>query len=156
MGWKNIEKRIIVLTNTERTKRRIRPLRFNAKLHRAAKKHSKYMMRKKYLGHSGPNGNTPSARVHSENYGGYVRRHGEVLLSDDDIGENIVHYSHDSSRSDNWTAWLLFDSWMKNPRDWDNTLNEEYEDVAVAVIRRLPKGKTYYVTQVFAIGEVYG
>lgn len=156
MGWKNIEKRIIELTNAERTKHRLSPLRFNAKLHRAAKKHSKYMMRKKYLGHFGTNGNTPLNRVDSENYGGYHRRMGYQILYDDDIGENIVHYPHDSSRSDNWTAWLLFDIWMKNPSDNDNILNDGYEDVAVAVIRRLPKGKTYYVTQVFATGEVYG
>ena len=157
MGWKNIERRIITRTNAERQKRGLRPLRVDAKLHRAAKRHSKYMMRKKYLGHSGPNGDTPERRAESENYGGHMtdhkgRRH-YAIFWDGDIGENVVHYPHESSRSDDWTGWLIFDIWMKNQRDWDNILSEGYKDVAVAVVRRLPKGKTYYVTQVFGTGE---
>ena len=143
MGWKNIEKEVIRLTNVERTRRGIRSLNTNSKLHRAAKKHSKYMMRHRYLGHSGPKGNTPSDRARSEGYSRYV-------------GENAFHYPHSRSRSDRRTAHLLVKGWMDSPGHRANILNREYADIGVAVVRRLPRGRTYYATQVFGMGESYG
>ncbi|MCY4654675.1 MAG: CAP domain-containing protein [Dehalococcoidia bacterium] len=143
MGWNNIEKEVIRLTNVERTRRGIRSLNTNSKLHRAAKKHSKYMMRHRYLGHSGPNGNGPSDRAHSEGYSRYV-------------GENAFHYPHGRRRSDRRTAQLLVEGWMNSPGHRANILNRKYTDIGVAVVRRLPRGRTYYATQVFGMGEWYG
>ena len=144
MGWKNIEKEVIRLTNVERTRRGIRSLNTNSKLHRAVKKHSKYMMRHRYLGHSGPNGNTPSDRARSEGYSQYG------------VGENAYHYPHGRRRSDRRTAQLLVKGWMDSPGHRANILNREYTDIGVAVVRRLPRGRTYYATQVFGMGEWYG
>ena len=144
MGWKNIEKEIIRLTNVERTRRGVRPLNRNSKLHRAAKKHSKYMMRHRYLGHSGPNGNGPWDRARSEGYAWYG------------VGENAFHYPHSRRRSDRRTAQLMVDGWMDSPGHRENILNRTYIDIGVAVVRNLPKGRTYYATQVFGMGESYG
>ena len=146
MGWKNIENRIITRTNDARKIRGLRPLRFSPKLHRAAKNHSKYMMRNKSIVHD----------VTIEKYGGYFTdKKGRGRYEGGLIGVNVVHYPHDSSRSDEWTGWLIFDIWMQNQRDWDTILSDKYKDVAVAVVRRLPKGKTYYVTQLLG-REYYG
>ncbi len=144
MGWKNIEKEAIRLTNAERTKRGLRRLNSNSKLHRAAKKHSKYMMRHRYLGHSGPNGNKPSDRAQSEGYAWYG------------VGENAFHYPHNHKRSDRRTARLLVKGWMKSPGHRKNILRREYSDIGVAVVRHLPRGRTYYATQVFGMGDTYG
>ena len=144
MGWKNIEKEVIRLTNAERTKRGLRRLSSNSKLHRAAKKHSKYMMRHRYLGHSGPNGNKPFDRAQSEGYAWYG------------VGENAFHYPHSRKRSDRRTAQLLVKGWMKSPGHRENILRREYSDIGVAVVRRLPRGGTYYATQVFGMGESQG
>lgn len=144
MGWKNIEKEVVRLTNVERTRRGIGSLNTHSKLHRAAKKHSKYMMRHRYLGHSGPHGNTPSDRARSEGYSRYG------------VGENAFHYPHNRRRSDRRTAQLLVRGWMDSPGHRANILNREYTDIGVAVVRRLPRGRTYYATQVFGMGEWYG
>lgn len=143
MGWKNIEKETIRLTNVERTRRGVKSLNRNSKLHRAAKKHSKYMMRHRYLGHSGPNGNEPWDRARSEGYAWYV------------IGENVFHYPHSCGHSDRRTARLMVDGWMHSPEHRENILNRAYTDIGVAVVRNLPKGKTYYATSVFGMGESY-
>ena len=144
MGWENIEKEVIRLTNAERIKRGIRSLNSNSKLHRAAQKHSKYMMRHRYIGHSGPNGNKPWDRAQSEGYAWYS------------VGENVFHYPHSRKRSDRRTAQLLVKGWMKSPGHRENILNREYSDIGVAVVRRLPRGRTYYATQVFGLGESQG
>lgn len=141
MGWAKIEREVIKLTNAERTKRGLKPLKSNRKLHEAAEMHSEYMLENRYLGHYGPSGSEPWDRTELVGY------------SSRGVGENVFHYPYKHKRPDRRTARLLVKGWMESSGHRKNILSREFKDIGVAVVRRLPKGRTYYVTQVFGMGK---
>ncbi|MDX6739792.1 CAP domain-containing protein [Actinocorallia sp. A-T 12471] len=62
------ERKVLALTNKARAKAGCKPLKANAKLARAARKHSKDMVVKNYFSHTSKDGRSPWDRIKAEGY----------------------------------------------------------------------------------------
>jgi uncharacterized protein YkwD len=111
----------LCLINHQRTLHGERPLRANARLHRAAQAHSNSMAFDDYFEHVGPRGQTPLARMRAV---GYVSRR-ELSF---EVGENIA-----------WgTLWLatpraIVATWMASPGHRANILDPRYRETGIGV-----------------------
>jgi uncharacterized protein YkwD len=117
---------VLCLINRQRIAHGERPLRPNARLRRAAQRHTMSMAEGDYFEHVGPRGQTPLARMRSVGYissshAGY------------EVGENIA-----------WgTSWLatpraIVAAWMRSPAHRANILDPRYRDTGIGASPRLP------------------
>jgi uncharacterized protein (TIGR03000 family) len=121
-----MEKAILDLTNAERKKKDLPPLKPNAKLFAAARKHSENMARQEKLAHE-LDGKKPSDRVKEAGYaGGFV-------------GENVAYGVT--------TAEEVVAGWMDSEGHRDNILNKNFTEIGVGVGKA--SDGTLYFTQVF-------
>jgi uncharacterized protein YkwD len=121
------EKTLVDLTNKERQKNDLPPLKPNAKLFEAARAHSANMAKQKELKHE-LDGKDFATRVKEAGYA-YGR-----------VGENIAMGPKDFP-----TVMRL---WMESPAHKANILNKDYTEVGIGIARD-SEGVPYY-TQVFA------
>jgi uncharacterized protein YkwD len=128
VSMRRLQAAVLCLMNKERTKRRLRRLRRSADLSRAAGRHARDMVARRYFAHDEPSGPTVVDRIlHS----GYLERFGSWK-----VGENL-----------GW-GWgggaspaAIVASWMKSPPHRRNILNRKFRDVGVAVRLGSPRGK---------------
>ncbi|HYI35716.1 MAG TPA: CAP domain-containing protein [Thermoleophilaceae bacterium] len=59
---------LLCLLNAERRRRKLRPMRANARLERAARAHSRTMVQRRFFAHVGPGTMNPAARLRSTRY----------------------------------------------------------------------------------------
>jgi uncharacterized protein YkwD len=129
-----VERTVLCLVNAERTKRGLRRLRDNAKLGKAAAKHSRDMVRRSFFSHDSPGGTSPMARVKSAGYLAGARGYS--------VGENIAygtgHYA---------TPQSIVRNWMNSAGHKANILHRSYEEIGVGVALGAPgqgrRGATY-------------
>src|SRR5947209_6429181 len=93
--YDNVLEGLVEANNHERTEADLPPLKVNAKLEAAAKKHAKDMAEHKKMDHKGSDGSTPFERMEAEGY--HYRR----------AGENIAY--------GRFTLERLMKGWMDSP-----------------------------------------
>jgi len=122
------EKAVVELTNTERKKADLPPLKPNPTLLAAARAHAANMAKQDKLAHE-LDDKTPEDRITATGYK-YER-----------WGENIG-WKYESPKA-------AVAEWMDSPVHKDNVLNKDFTEVGVAVAKN-EKGERYWV-QVFAV-----
>ena len=111
---------VICLLNEERTSRGMRRLRANAKLRRAADRHSRAMKARDFFDHTSPSGTTMLGRIKAA---GYLR--GADAFR---VGENIAWGTQNLA-----TPAEIVESWMESPGHRDNILNRRFRDIGVGL-----------------------
>lgn len=124
------EQRVFDLTNAERTRAGLAPLRANAALTQAAHDFAGRMGRENFFDHTAPDGSTPSTRAVQAGYRGGV-------------GENIAAGYRDPES--------VVAGWMASPGHRANILRADYRDIGVGY--QMVPGSTYstYWVQDFGI-----
>lgn len=105
---------VIALSNTEREKAGLPPLKQNSRLERAALAKVDDMVAQQYFEHESPDGKGPSDLAEAAGYAYIV------------VGENLAEGDFTSSKD-------LVDGWMNSPGHRANILNERFEEIGVAV-----------------------
>ncbi|MHB1415728.1 MAG: CAP domain-containing protein [Chloroflexota bacterium] len=127
-----MEDEIIRLTNIERAKQGLLPVRKNAALTRAALAHNEDMITNNFVSHTGSNGSHSPQRALAAGYAPYGW--GQTY-----VGENIAAGLH--------TPEAAMQGWLNSPAHKANLLRPEYRELGVGV----SKGGRYgtYWTQNF-------
>ena len=120
------EQRVIDLTNAERKKKDLPPVKFNQVLCEVARAHSANMVKQAKVEHN-LDGKTPYDRIKEAGYRYAV------------AGENLA-------RAD-VTIEEVMEAWMASKSHRDNILDAEFTEIGVGLVR--DEQNTYY-TQVFA------
>jgi uncharacterized protein YkwD len=107
----NYIQQVLDLTNSERTKAGLQPLRLNEKLNQAAQGHSQDMAMADYFSHTGANGSNAGDRAASAGY--YYSS----------LGENIA--------AGYITAEEVVQGWMNSPGHRANIMNAGYQELGV-------------------------
>ncbi|HZY89662.1 MAG TPA: CAP domain-containing protein [Gemmataceae bacterium] len=121
------EQTILDLTNKERAKEKLPPLKPNALLFQIARAHSANMAKKGQMNHV-LDGKNPAQRTLA---GGYDYKH---------VGENL-------GESDGAPLRVIVQGWMNSKHHRDNILKREFTEIGLGVVRN-GKGDFYY-TQLF-------
>ena len=121
------EQKLLELTNKERAKEKLPPLKPNAVLFQVARAHSANMAKKGEMNHV-LDGKNPAQRTVAA---GYNYKH---------VGENVAV-------SDGAPLALIMEGWMKSPHHRENILKREFIEIGLGVGRN-GKGDIYY-TQLF-------
>ena len=124
---------ILCLTNAERAQHRLKPLRENARLRRAARVHSADMIRDGYFAHTTPDGDTFVDRIVGA---GYARRNDGWSL-----GENLAW-----GTGNRGTARGIHEAWMRSSGHRSVILKPVYRDVGVGVHVGVPTNAGIGVT----------
>jgi len=110
----------LCLLNRVRARRGLPPLRLNAKLSRAARRHSRDMVRHRYFAHDSRNGHSAFDRMRATHY---VPRNASWWL-----GENI-----------GWGSGTLAEpiamvrAWMHSPPHRENILSRHFRDIGIGI-----------------------
>jgi uncharacterized protein YkwD len=123
------EKELLELTNQERAKEKLPPLKPNLVLFRVARAHSANMAKKGEMKHD-LDGKNPAQRVRAA---GYAYR---------ELAENIAW-------GEGETLEGVMKGWMKSKIHRDNILHGSFAEIGIGIVRT-EKGEMYY-TQVFAL-----
>jgi uncharacterized protein YkwD len=131
---------VLCLLNRERTSRGLGKLRANAKLRRAAEKHSRNMNANNFFDHVSPTGTTPVERVKAA---GYL-----TGASSWAVGENIAWGEQRLS-----TPAEIMRSWMNSPGHKANILNRRFRHIGIGVAVGAPIGGAGGATYTTAFGK---
>jgi uncharacterized protein YkwD len=127
-----VTKRVLVratlcVLNAERARHNLRPLRFNRRLSKAARRHSRAMARKRFFSHTSPGGRTFVDRIRRTGY-----LHGARNWN---IGENIAWGSGSLS-----APRAIATAWMNSPGHRANILSRSFGAIGIGVARGTPSG----------------
>jgi uncharacterized protein YkwD len=117
----------LCLLNRVRARHGLPPLRLNAKLARAARRHSRDMVRHRYFAHDSRDGRSPFERMRATHY---VPRNRSWWL-----GENIA-----------WGGGALGEpaaivrAWMHSPPHRANILSRRFRDIGIGIAPGAPTG----------------
>lgn len=129
------QKRLIELTNTERSKKGLPPVLENEALNKAAVLKAQNMFEENYWAHFAPSGKTPWDFILGSGY--HFTYAGENLAKNFYESEDVVS------------------AWIGSPIHRDNLLNSKYNDIGIAVVEGTLNGqKTTLIVQMF--GTVQG
>ena len=117
----------LCVLNAERARHRLRPLRLNRKLSRAAQRHSRAMARRRFFSHTSPGGASFVDRIRSTGYLSGARSW--------TVGENIAYGS--GSRS---TPRSIGRAWMNSPPHRANILSSSYRAIGIGIASGTPSG----------------
>jgi uncharacterized protein YkwD len=126
------ELQILKLVNDERIRAGAQPLQFSPRLLAATRRHSVDMAMRDYLGHDGPNGDTPADRARM------------VGLGYQELAENL--YSDTVADIAELPARVV-KGWLQSPAHRDNLLSQRFEASAVGIGKN-SAGK-FYITEDF-------
>lgn len=127
---------VIRLTNIEREKRGLKPLREDSRLSSAAAEKAENMYVENYWAHFSPSGKDPW---------GFMNRAGYKFSV---AGENLA--------KNFYTPEEVVQAWMESPTHRDNLLNPKYVDIGIAVAEGNLNGqKTLLIVQEFGREEGY-
>jgi uncharacterized protein YkwD/murein DD-endopeptidase MepM/ murein hydrolase activator NlpD len=116
VGRSDFAERVVVLTNQERARRGLPPLKPNGVLHEAARLHAEDMARHAYFSHQGRDGRSSMLRMRALGYEGNA------------FGENIAMGQR--------TPEEVVQSWMKSAGHRENILNRAFREMGVGVAER--------------------
>ena len=117
---RQVRSAVLCLLNQQRASRGLRKLRANAKLRRAAERHSRSMNRHDFFDHVSPSGTTPLQRVKAA---GYLSG-----ASSYSVGENIAWGEQRLS-----TPAEIMRAWMNSPGHKANILRGSFRHVGIGV-----------------------
>jgi uncharacterized protein YkwD len=120
-----LSKATVCLLNRERTSRRMRGLRVNRRLSRAALAHTRDMVEKRYFEHVSKSGADVVDRLLSTGYLGRVRS----WL----VGENLAWGTHSLS-----TPRQTVTSWMNSPGHRANILKRRFREIGIGIVFHAP------------------
>ena len=120
-----LSKATVCLLNRERTSRRMRALRVNRRLSRAALAHTRDMVEKRYFEHVSKSGADVVDRLLSTGYLGRVRS----WL----VGENLAWGTHSLS-----TPRQTVTSWMDSRGHRSNILKRRFREIGIGVVFHAP------------------
>jgi len=117
----------LCLLNRTRAAHGLPPLRLNAKLSHAARRHSRDMVRHRYFAHDSRNGRSPFDRMRATHY---VPRGASWWL-----GENIGWGSGSLAQ-----PIALLRAWMHSPEHRANILSRHFRDIGIGIAPGAPGG----------------
>jgi uncharacterized protein YkwD len=117
----------LCLINAERGKAGARPLRLDAKLHRAAVRHSRDMVAKRYFAHESRNGAAFSSRIART---GWMSGRGRWS-----VGENLAWGSGSQA-----TPSSIVTAWMHSAGHRQNMLNPRFHVIGIGIVTGAPVG----------------
>jgi uncharacterized protein YkwD len=120
-----LEHTVLCLVNRERTSRGLGRLRGNDRLDRAARGHSRHMVRAKFFAHDAPSGADVLTRVKRRGY-----RSARGLM----VGENIAWGSGSYA-----TPAEILEGWMDSPGHRANILRRDFKEIGVGVALGAPR-----------------
>ena len=120
-----LEHTVLCLVNRERASRGLSRLRSNDRLERAARGHSRHMVRSNFFSHHSPGGASVLDRVKSRGY----RSSGGLM-----VGENIAWGSGSYS-----TPAEIVEGWMRSSGHRANILHRAFEEIGVGVALGAPR-----------------
>lgn len=121
------------LTNTERHRKGLPPLRWSPQLNQAAQGHAEDMARNGFCNHRGSDGSSVSERVTAVGYSFFG------------VGENIA--------AGQTNAAEVVSGWMKSPEDCKNILNPDHTEIGLGHVSAPSSSHRYYWVQVFGRGS---
>jgi len=124
-GTARAERRIRCLLNARRAHAGLRPLRWDRCLDRAAERHARDMVRRRYFAHASLGGRTLAQRIRAA---GYLPRRGSWTL-----GENLAWGAGRRA-----TAAATVRGWLRSPPHRRNVFTARFRDVGIAVVRGAP------------------
>lgn len=113
--------KLIEMANEERIASGLKPLKINYKLSQAAEEKAQDMLINAYFAHTSPSGTTPWYWLEKNNYN-YTA-----------AGENLAK---DFTESE-----YVHKAWMKSPSHKANIMNENYQEIGIAVVEGEINGK---------------
>lgn len=116
---------VLCLLNRHRAQRKLPPLRPNPRLQRAARGHSRDMVRRGYFSHESPNGRSILDRARAVRY---VPRSGSWAL-----GENIGWGTGALGQ-----PAALVRAWMRSPSHRSNILNPRFREIGIGIAIGVP------------------
>jgi uncharacterized protein YkwD len=127
-----VAKRVVLratlcVLNAERRARRMRPLRINRRLSRAARRHARDMVRRRYFSHDSLSGADFVDRIRRA---GYLRRTRSWL-----VGENLAWGSGERS-----TPRSIMRAWMASRGHRANILGGRFREIGIGVAHGAPVG----------------
>jgi len=130
---------MLCLQDAERRRRGMGALRVHRALRRAAAKHARDMVRKRYFGHVSPGGTEPLGRALGSGY-----KHGRKVR----IRENILTWSAPLTPAE------VMRKWMASPPHRHNILRPGWRDVGGALVGSCTSGARG-LTVVIEFGRKY-
>jgi uncharacterized protein YkwD len=122
---KKLVRSTLCLLNAERRKRGLRKMRLSPRLSRAARKHSRDMVRRNYFSHTSLTGASFLDRIRRTGY-----LHGASSWM---VGENLAWGSGDRS-----SPRLTVRAWMHSPGHKRNILTRRYLHIGIGIIPGAP------------------
>ncbi len=116
---------VVCLVNQERAAHRLAPLRANAKLRTAARRHARDMVTRGYFAHDTPEGRTPAGRAAA-----YTPATGRWH-----VGENLAW-----GAAGHATPRVIVANWMASPSHRANVLRPLFREVGVGIVAGSPRG----------------
>lgn len=142
-GTAGLERRVRCLINRRRARSDLGRLRYNRCLDRAAERHVRDMVRRRYFAHSSRRGGTPVERARAA---GYVPRSGGWAVAEN-LGWGLGAGAQPNA---------IVRGWLRSPGHRANILQRGFRDVGVAVVPGSPfrkaargssKGPATYVVE---------
>ncbi|MBI2600820.1 hypothetical protein HYW42_02605 [Candidatus Daviesbacteria bacterium] len=129
------QQKIIELTNSERAKKGMPPVKENSALDQAAKLKAENMFSENYWAHFAPSGKTPWDFIIGSGY--------KFTFAGENLAKNF------------YTSDDVVVAWMNSSTHRDNLLNSKYEDIGIAVVEGVLNGqKTTLIVQMFGTTNV--
>jgi uncharacterized protein YkwD len=116
---------VLCLQDAERHRRGLGSLRAHGALRRAAARHSRDMVRRRYFGHISPDGTNPVGRALASGYSDARKIK---------IGENILTWSAPLTPAE------VMRKWMASPPHRRDILRRRWRDVGIALVRSCTSG----------------
>ncbi len=106
--------RIIDLTNEERVRKGLQPVKANAYLTSAAHAKANNMFEQQYWDHFGPNGESPWQFIKASGY--------DYIYAGENLGKGFT------------TSEGVHQAWMASPTHKENILGNNYNDIGIAIV----------------------
>jgi uncharacterized protein YkwD len=124
-GMREAERATLCLLNAERRAKGLRPLRPDARLRRAALRHSEDMVEREFFEHENPDGVDPHTRIAQVGYG---------------LGEREVATGENLATGDPGTPAVMVDGWMHSPGHRKNILRPGFRHIGIGIVPRHQEG----------------
>ncbi len=138
-----LRRTVVCLVNARRTAADVPAMKLDPLLSRAATRHSRDMVRRRYYAHDGPDGSTLSTRVRAT---GYLDSATRSWL----LGENIAQ-----GRGRKGTPARIVRAWMRSPGHRANMLSATFSDIGVGTAVGLTSGDSRGLTYTLDFGAVH-
>jgi uncharacterized protein YkwD len=119
---KQVRQATLCLLNAERAQHGLGKLRQNERLRKAARRHSRAMVKRGFFEHTSPTGSTMVGRVSRAGYRSWAS-----------LGENIAWGSGHLA-----TPGAIVRGWMNSPGHRDNILRGRFREIGIGVVAGAP------------------